>query len=77
MSHEGPSTQPDVIDRLIDGERVDALTTEDMEAVWRWVQDPRVGLEPRMRRLITLLLYELRKTAGDVPPHRGATWDPT
>ena len=60
-AHREPLRDPDVIDRLIAGERVDSLSREDMDAVWRWVEDPRVGLDGPVRRLLTLLLYELRK----------------
>lgn len=51
----------DVIDRLIAGEEVATLSPADLEAVWVWVEDPRNGVSPPMRRLITLLVYELRQ----------------
>lgn len=51
----------DVIDRLIEGEPVSTLSREDLDAVYAWVDDPRNGISPPMRRLITLLVYELRQ----------------
>lgn len=51
----------DVVDRVIAGEPVRELTPEDVADVQAWVDDPRNGVGSTMRRLITLLIYEIRK----------------